>query len=456
MSSPLFDSKWKFSTLGEVCTSSQGSIQTGPFGSQLHAKDYVQDGIPSIMPKNIGDNEVIEQDIARISLEDANRLSKYLVRAGDIVYSRRGDVEKRALITEKESGWLCGTGCLRVRFGNNSTVDPSFASYYLGHPVVKNWIVRHAVGATMPNLNTGILSDLPFLLPPIEEQINISNFLAIFDKKIRNNNSIIETLELLTRNLYQKWFVNFKFPDYEKVKLIDSDHPYFDLIPEGWNVSTISDVATFFRGRSYTSSQLSENDGEDFVNLKCFSRGGGFRRSGVKRYTGPIKQDQILKPRDIVVAVTDMTQDRAIVARAARVPLNLSAGATFSMDLIKLQAKPTVDENWLYAYLRLSGMADHVKQFANGANVLHLNPKFLMDYPIFTPSDAIRLKFSAKYARILDLIDNLEAQNNTLAQIRDLLLPNIVSGEKDISEFSNLDIQNIISNTSKESERIRV
>ena len=107
-------------TLGEACERGGGNIQTGPFGSQLHAADYVPVGIPSIMPENIGDNELSIGNIARITQEDADRLSRYIVREGDIVYSRRGDVERRALVRQAEDGWLCGTGCLRVRVGTGS------------------------------------------------------------------------------------------------------------------------------------------------------------------------------------------------------------------------------------------------------------------------------------------------------------------------------------------------
>src|SRR5260221_10707196 len=151
--------EWEQTTLGEACTRNGGDIQTGPFGSQLHASDYVPIGIPSIMPQNIGDNRISTDGIAYITRKDAERLNRYRVRKGDIVYSRRGDVERRAIIRENEEGWLCGTGCLRIRFDNNN-IDPLFISYYLGHPSVRQWIVRHAVGATMPNLNTGILSAL--------------------------------------------------------------------------------------------------------------------------------------------------------------------------------------------------------------------------------------------------------------------------------------------------------
>jgi len=135
------------------------------------------------MPQNIGGNRINEAGIARILSEDAQRLSRYLVREGDIVYSRRGDVERRALVRQHEDGWLCGTGCLRVRFGQD-VVHPPYAAYYLGHPSVREWIIRHAHGATMPNLNTSILSALPLVLPPFEVQRTIARILGDLDDKV--------------------------------------------------------------------------------------------------------------------------------------------------------------------------------------------------------------------------------------------------------------------------------
>ena len=99
--SPLFPIfyDWEVCTLGDAVARGGGSIQTGPFGSQLHASDYVDHGIPSIMPQNIANDRISEEGIARITEEDAKRLSKYRVRKGDIIYSRRGDVERRALVS---------------------------------------------------------------------------------------------------------------------------------------------------------------------------------------------------------------------------------------------------------------------------------------------------------------------------------------------------------------------
>ena len=179
--------EWQRTTLGEICRDSGGEIQTGPFGSQLHARDYVSSGTPSVMPQNIGDNRIDPEGIARVSDHDIARLKRYVLRQGDILYSRRGDVERRALVRAENDGWLCGTGCLRVRIETQEHFDSRFISYALGLEESRKWIVRHAVGATMLNLNTAILGAVPILAPGIGEQIAIAEVLGALDDKIAAN-----------------------------------------------------------------------------------------------------------------------------------------------------------------------------------------------------------------------------------------------------------------------------
>ncbi|MFD8163345.1 restriction endonuclease subunit S [Streptomyces malaysiensis] len=194
---------WRRITLGELCTAGGGGIQTGPFGSQLHAADYVDRGTPSVMPQNIGDNFINDAGIARIGDEDIRRLSKYLLSEGDIVYSRRGDVKRRALVRTLESGWLCGTGCLRVRTGG--LVEPLFLSHYLGEPEIQEWILQHAIGATMPNLNTSILGAVPVVLPPAELRDRVNGELAALDARamngLRENRTLAELRDTLLPKL---------------------------------------------------------------------------------------------------------------------------------------------------------------------------------------------------------------------------------------------------------------
>ena len=155
---------WRATTLGAEVERCGGAVQTGPFGSQLHASDYVPEGVPVVMPKDIGGRRVSTASIARIREDDAVRLSRHRVQPGDVVYSRRGDVERHALIGAREAGWLCGTGCLLVRLGPKWP-SPMFASFALDRPETRAWISQHAIGATMPNLNTGILSAVPLVMP---------------------------------------------------------------------------------------------------------------------------------------------------------------------------------------------------------------------------------------------------------------------------------------------------
>lgn len=196
----LVPSGWKMSTLGAICESNGGVIQTGPFGSQLHASDYVAEGVPVVMPKDISDRRVDATTAARILPEDADRLSRHQLRGGDIVFSRRGDVEKHALIGETEHGWLCGTGCLLVRPGTRRKVS-GYLSRSLDLLQTKQWLTQHAVGATMPNLNTGILSTVPALLPADEVLAAFEQVASAFDEHISESNATAKTLTQLRDTL---------------------------------------------------------------------------------------------------------------------------------------------------------------------------------------------------------------------------------------------------------------
>lgn len=168
------------------------NIITGPFGSQLHMEDYVNEGIPVVMPQNIKERKVDEKGIARISEYDYVRLKKYATMKNDIVYARRGDIEKHAFI-ENDNKMLCGTGCLRIRV-KDSDVLPLYLSFYLCSPEARKGLVSHAIGTNMQNLNTGILSEVPVKLPPYEKQAIIADFLHKLESKIELNQKINDYL----------------------------------------------------------------------------------------------------------------------------------------------------------------------------------------------------------------------------------------------------------------------
>ncbi len=165
---------WQVVALGAISQTGGGSVQTGPFGSMLHASDYVAEGIPVVMPKDLSDDgRILDRGVAKITAVDAERLNRYRLKAGDVLVGRRGELGRRGLVTAKEDGWLCGTGCLRVRPG--TALSAQFLVYAFETCGTRSWLAANAVGTTMPNLSAEILSRLPIILPPLSVQEQIAS-----------------------------------------------------------------------------------------------------------------------------------------------------------------------------------------------------------------------------------------------------------------------------------------
>lgn len=419
---------WASTTLGEICERGNGNIQTGPFGSQLHQSDYKHVGTPVVMPKDIRNDKINTNTIARISEEDVERLSRHKLSKGDIVFPRRGEISKRALVTEKEEGWLCGTGCLKINVGRQ-IADPHFIFYYLGQKSVVAWIENQAIGATMANLNTSILKNVPVNLPSFLIQRNIVDVLSAYDKLIDNNNRRIDILEQMAEEIYKEWFVRLRFPGWRVVKIVDG-------VPEEWDNEFLRKHATYSRGKSYKSIDLTEKDGIPMVNLKCVKRGGGYRKGGLKYFNGDHKASHIVRPGDIILAVTDMTQNRDIVGRVALIPNNAFEHGIISMDLVKINPKG-ISSYFLYATLRYSSFGIQLKEFANGANVLHLNPELIYFQKILVPPLDLIERFENVLKPIFLEKDILSEKNEILKKTRDLLLPRLMSGKLNLDHVMN-------------------
>lgn len=191
---------WLTTTLGDICN---GALQTGPFGSQLHADEYQAEGVPVLMPKDLVKCRTNLSTAARIAPERAEELAKHKVVAGDLLFSRRGDVTRFALIDEESAGALCGTGCLKAK------PSRAHSSKYIAHllqlDVVRTWLQQNAVGQTMPNMNTRILASLPLVAPGNkQEQEEIAGILDSVDDKTRVLLDKQSQYQTLKRGLMQK------------------------------------------------------------------------------------------------------------------------------------------------------------------------------------------------------------------------------------------------------------
>ena len=416
-------SKWRQTTLGKVLISGGGKIQTGPFGSQLHASDYVADGIPCIMPANMKSNRVDLSAIAYISEKDAKRLSKHLVKAGDILYSRRGDVTQKALIREAEAGYFCGTGCLLVRPGD--AIDPEFLTYHLSTPTNQDWIVKQAVGATMPNLNTAILSAVPLNLPPNKDiQRRTAAILSALDAKIDCNNRINAELEAMAKTLYDYWFVQFDFPDAngKPYKSSGGKMVYNATlkreIPLGWEATTLASV-TPISNDSLNPADFPQKEFKHF-SIPVFDATTTYRVEcgdsiGSNKFT--------VLGTDLLVSKLNPWFSRVIYAMD-------EVDQICSTELVVWRCPTENLKNFLYLIATSPQFISHCVQSATGTSNSHkrVNPAVMMRF---------NLPYSAEVAeglggRISPIVKKLiinRQENQRLAQLRDWLLPLLMNGQ---------------------------
>ena len=411
-------------TLGQVA-----DIITGPFGSSLHQYEYVSFGIPVIMPQDIGNRNLSYEKIAYITQEKANELSRYLVDTNDIVYARRGDIEKHAFITDNDKDAICGTGCLRVRIMDKN-VNPLFLSFYLNKPETKKWISLHAVGSSMPNINSEILSKVPIVLPDKREQDSIASFLDNIDNKISNNNDICSDLESMAKLLYDYWFVQFDFPD-------ENGKPYKSSggkmvwneelkreIPDGWKVKPLSKVLCLLRDGTHNPPKRIDS-GIPLLTGTMF--GDYFLDYSQATY---ITEDDYYtihkqyKPNAGDIVITKIgTLGNVNYLRDKDIPIAIhcnSALLRFPDDYCGMFAFQYCKSKEFFARLK-AAKGQSVQEFCSLDSI----GSILM----LVPDHKLTARYKDNMKSVLNQMINTQSENQELASLRDFLLPMLMNGQ---------------------------
>ena len=298
--------------------------------------------------------------------------------------------------------------------------DTTYVKYLFDE--LKLYFQQISKGTTQDNLSLDKICRVKLRVPDYDTQVKVASVLATYDTAIENNNKRIHLLEQMAESLYKEWFVRFRFPGYE-------DEHFIEDIPSSWNYVQLGDIASFDRGISYSSDEINCDDGINLVNLKNIQSYGGFRRDGTKQYNGKYKDSQIVAAGDLILGVTDMTQDRRPVGSVALIP-QISGTSAISADLVKVNLK--VPNVFFYCMCRYGFYSKFFSQFANGANVLHLKPKVLLNKKILLPTAELIEAFVEKVQPMIDIVDDLNRQNDLLTKQRDLLLPRLMSGKLEV------------------------
>lgn len=404
--------KWKTAILSDIST----NIQTGPFGSQLHQSDYSIEGTPVVMPKDLVNGHISEATIARISDAHIERLNRHKIEIGDILYSRRGDVGRCAFATEKEAGWLCGTGCLRVST-DVSKANPKFVFYQLQKPDTIGWVEKHAVGATMLNLNTAILSRVPIEIPSLNTQNRIVDILSAYDNLIENNQKQIKLLEEAAQRLYKEWFVDLRFPGYEITPVVDG-------VPEGWELCRLEDVIEFNPKIPLSKERLKQSVpmsalSTSSMTLDTEEFAATFSNSGSKFQNG-----------DTLLARITPCLENGKTAFVAGIEND--EGAVGSTEFIVMRSKG-INPYMVYLLARDGSFRQSAINSMTGSDGRQrAQADKLKVLPYLKPTDQIMRLFARYVEPMFIQIQKKNEQNVRLRQARDRLLPKLMSGEMEV------------------------
>lgn len=392
------------------------------------------------MPANIGsDGGISEDGIARITQFDADRLQQHKLQVGDVVFSRRGDVTRNALIEAHQAGWLCGTGCLKVRLGSQTQASAKFISYCLRLPETKDWLVRHAVGATMPNLNTSILSAVPILLPELPVQQSIANILGCLDERIDLLRETNATLEAIAQALFKSWFVDFDpvharargeqpaglAPEVAALFPDSFEESALGMVPKGWGVQPIRDVVEGVYDGPHATPPESDV-GPVFLGIKNLT-GTTLELSDVRHIADEdfIKWTKRVTPKagDIVFSY------EATLGFFALIPDEVKCCLGRRLALIRPQAIDGHGHFWFHQFVAAPFQRHLEKHTIQGATVNRIALKEFPGYPVLNPSSELKQAFEVRAAAIWHKIHLNQKQAQTLANLRDTLLPRLISGQ---------------------------
>ena len=403
-------------------------LKTGPFGTQFKASEYVDEGIPVINVKNIGYGNLYYEDLDFITEETRDRLADHILRTGDIVFGRKGSVDRHCLITEKENGWFQGSDCLRVRITDTS-VNPKYVSYYLLSSHVLKSINNAAVGSTMASINMDIIGDIKVVLPPYKEQCRIATTLKKLDDKRAINAAINDNLQQQAALLYDYWFAQFNFPDakgnpYRSSggKMVYSAELKQD-IPEGWTINKLSDLCTVVLGGTpstevaeYWNGEINWLNSGEVAQFPVIDTALKITHLGMKN--SPAK---IMEIGTTIVSITGNIRTSVLAIETCA---NQSVVGILESKILR---HPFVHQFMLRMLARFSAIS-------TGNCQQHINKGTIEDALILLPQPDILMKYYQLAQPLYDEISKLALENLELTRLRDWLLPMLMNGQATISD----------------------
>lgn len=416
---------WKQISLGDLQKSGLADLQTGPFGTVLKASEYTDSGVPVISVGEIRKGFLrITENTPRVDKEITNRLPKYVLEQGDIVFGRKGAIDRNSIINDEQDGWFLGSDGIRLRL--SAEVNSRFVSYQLRSNAIGKWLLQSSVGSTMPSLNQKILDRLPLRLPELVNQTQIAKILSDLDTKIELNNKINIKLEQMAKLIYGYWFVQFDFPNEQGIPYKSSggkmvfNKELKREIPEGWESENLNSLLEFKKGvepgsKAYTDRKVNDTFVKFFRVSNINGNSDTYIDSSKKVYN-------YAEEGDVVV-----TFDGSV----GKVGIGLNGAYSSGLRKVYSSSKE-LKNSFIYLIFKDQRINKTIHKYSTGSIILHASKSIehlLIPYKK-NVCDEFQNITEPLYAKI---VSNIK-QNQQLSGLRDWLLPMLMNGQVRVGE----------------------
>lgn len=434
-------SEWTRKTIAECADDEPYSTQIGPFGKALTPEEYTETGVPLLRGVNVNRGRFYDDGFVFVSEETANRLSKFESYPGDVLLVHKGTLGQIGLMpkSRKYPRYLMGNSMLRVRCHPEKLI-PEYLYYWLSSPEGQHYLFSRVSQVGVPQIQRPLttLREASLPVPPLPEQKAIARILSSLDDKIELNRRMNETLEAMARAIFKDWFVDFGptrakmsgraayLPEHIWSLFPEAIDPETNL-PQGWEVKKLFEITSKI-GSGATprgGSKIYIDEGVALIRSQNVYD-SEFRWQGLARITEEIAEqlrNVIVEPQDILLNITGDSILRTCIVDPTVLP------ARVNQHVAIIRAKVDIPYYYLHLYLLQDRIKNILLGFDTGATRKAVTKGQLELLPVLVPDEfsleAFRSITDLTFAKVqLNLIES-----RTLADLRDRLLPKLMSGE---------------------------
>lgn len=423
-------SDWIRMKVEDLAAPSPNALATGPFGSSISSKFFVDRGVPVIRGSNLSADvglRLSDENLVFIEPDKASTFTRSEARRGDLVFTCWGTIGQVGLVDERAAfaRYIVSNKQMKLT-PDASKADSLFLYFAFSSPAVMAAIQGQSIGSSVPGFNLGQLRNIELDVPPLPEQRRIAAILGALDDKIELNRKMNRTLEEMAQALFKSWFIDFDGHD----GLVDSE---IGPVPRGWAVVPIAQTGRWVSGGTPSKKNA------DFWNgtipwFSAKSLGPLWLADSDERVTeaGADAGMRRVPRRSVLFIVRGMS-----LATEWRIGMT-TREATLNQDLKAIMDDGTVLPELILLWLLVNREAIRAKADEAGHGTKRLPTEVLHAHAMALPTRPIQERMAAPLVHLLARIENNLAESATLAALRDTLLPKLVSGELRVSEAKAL------------------